>query len=178
MSAPRQRTNPRGLSVGLLQPSRIRDNTSRPSHRPGDCGNTGGVERARWRAVVVTAAAVLALALPSAAHANAPITAFSVTPSTTQAGGHPDLDTLIEVGNRDTQNLPKPNCKCEDAKNLIINLPTGLIGDPHAAPQCSAADFATITCPVESQVGVEEIGVQEETYARRAESLLEAHRGI
>ncbi|MGA8746017.1 MAG: hypothetical protein WB507_09145 [Solirubrobacterales bacterium] len=122
--------------------------------------------------VVAVVAATLLLGAP-AAQADAPIVSFSVTPSTTQAGGHPDLDTFLEIGNRDTQSIPPPNCRCQDAKNITFQYPAGLTGDPHATPQCSAADFATLQCPVDSQVGVEELGVSSETYANRANSRLE-----
>ena len=99
---------------------------------------------------------------PSAAGANAPVTSFSVTPSTTQAGGHPNLDTLFTVGDRETQNIPRPNCDCEDAKNVRIDYPPGLIGNPHVTPQCGAAEFANIECPVDTQIGIAKIGIGRE----------------
>ena len=101
--------------------------------------------------------------LPAASQANAPIGSFTVTPSTTQAGGHPDITTLFTVGNRVTQNVPPPNCDCQDAKEITVNLPPGVIGDPHSTPQCTAADFATLSCPIDSQVGLARVGLFTET---------------
>jgi hypothetical protein len=98
--------------------------------------------------------AALALALaPGRAAADSPIYEFDVSPSTTQAGGHPDLETLVYVGNRFTQHVPPPSCDCQDPKSINIEMPTGVIGDPHATPQCDASDFAVQLCAPESQVG-------------------------
>ena len=109
-------------------------------------------------AVVISAGSIWA----ATAGAIAPINSFTVTPSTTQAGGHPDIETLIWVGNRDTQNVPAPSCNCQDAKDLTVHFPTGIIGDPHATPQCTAADFGNLTCPTDSQVGTAITGLNEE----------------
>ena len=56
------------------------------------------------------------------------VTSFSVTPSTTQAGGHPNLvvDTSL-ASNPDT----------DDVKSLNVVLPQGLVGDPRSAGRCS-----------------------------------------
>ena len=48
-------------------------------------------------------------------------------------------------------------CDCNDAKNVTVHLPAGLIGNPHATPQCTIAQFASDQCPVDSQVGVAEV---------------------
>ena len=88
--------------------------------------------------------------------------AFNVTPSTTQAGGHPDLTIQLRVENRETQHIPAPTCDCQDAKDIDIHLPAGFIGDPHSTPQCSAVNFARETCPADSQVGIVELGLGSE----------------
>jgi hypothetical protein len=96
--------------------------------------------------------AILGLLAP-AASANTPITHYSALPSTSQAGGHPDLEVDFSVSNRVLQHSQSA-CDCEDAKDVTVHLPGGFIGNPHATPQCTLAEFSTETCPIDSQVGV------------------------
>ena len=109
------------------------------------------------------AAVVLAAALaPGRAAAGSPIYQFEVKPSTTQAGGHPNIDTLIWVGNRYTQHIPPPTCDCQDPRDINVEMPPGVIGNPHATPTCTAADFSNEACPPETQVGAATISVNAE----------------
>jgi hypothetical protein len=94
-----------------------------------------------------------AMALPASAGANTPITTYSGLPSTGQAGGHPDVEVHFAVENRVLQHSQSP-CNCEDAKDAIVHLPPGFIGNPHATPQCSIAEFSADECPIDSQVGI------------------------
>jgi len=96
------------------------------------------------------------LIVASSALANAPITSYSALPGNFQAGGHPDLEVQFSVKNRLIQRSQSP-CNCEDAKNAIIHLPTGFIGNPRGVTQCSIADFAGDECPVDAQVGAVEV---------------------
>ena len=77
---------------------------------------------------------------------------FSALPSTTQAGGHPDLEISFAVSNRVLENKQSP-CDCEDPKDITVHLPTGFIGNPHATPQCTLAEFSANECPIDAQVG-------------------------
>lgn len=101
-------------------------------------------------------AAVLALTcvgvalLPGLAQADNPIQHFAAFPSTTQAGGHPDVTTEVSFGNR--INNPAP-CNCSDGRAVTVHLPTGVIGNTHATPTCSLSEFSVSECPVEAQVG-------------------------
>ncbi len=92
-------------------------------------------------------AATLALAFASAAPARAEegITSFSTTSSTTQAGGHPDLQTSFA--------LEEPGVH-EATKNVIFNAPQGLFGNINAVTNCQPAEFALDKCPPNSQVGL------------------------
>ena len=99
---------------------------------------------------------------PAGASADAPINEFSLTPSSTQAGGHPNITTLLWVQNRATQNIPAPSCDCQDPKDAFFHYPPGVIGDPHSTPQCTAADFGELDCPSDSQVGVVYVGLNTE----------------
>ena len=100
----------------------------------------------------VLAALCLAVFAP-AAGADSPIVSVSVVPGLNQAGGHPDVEIKFTVDNRISQSSTSL-CNCEDAKNAAVHFPAGFIGDPHAAPQCSLAEFASATCPIDSQIGV------------------------
>jgi hypothetical protein len=91
---------------------------------------------------------------------------FQVTQSTTQAGGHPDLNIRFEYTTRlerhplldpDTSDpMPRP---LETPRNVVVDLPPGLIGDPSAAARCTAVQFANSSCPPESQVGEATVNV-------------------
>jgi hypothetical protein len=100
--------------------------------------------------VACLALAVAGLSLPAAASADVEIGTFSSLPSGTEAGGHPNLLTQFTLSSHQTNPTA---CSCNDAKDITVHLPTGLIGNPHATPQCNIAQFASSRCPVDSQVG-------------------------
>jgi hypothetical protein len=97
---------------------------------------------------LVTAAlgATLGLLLLGAGPAAAvqSIESFAVYSSTSQAGGHPDLESQFTLGNPGEP---------EAAKNVSVNLPEGVFGNPNAVPRCSSVEFALFECPAFSQVG-------------------------
>jgi len=101
--------------------------------------------RAAKTALAGAVAALCLLALCSSASASEPIEAFTTTMSTSQAGGHPDITTDFT--------LASPGAP-EAAKNVIFQAPTGLFGNPRAATECQASDFALDQCPPNSQVGL------------------------
>ncbi|MDW5594609.1 hypothetical protein VSS74_09690 [Conexibacter stalactiti] len=114
--------------------------------------------------VLATLCLVLATALigAAAAHAAEPFGfvdgSVGVSTSTTQAGGHPDLNVrfaLTSVMARhpiiDALEMPRP---LETARDVVVDLPPGIVGNPGAIPRCAAADFFASSCPPESQVGV------------------------
>jgi hypothetical protein len=106
--------------------------------------------------VAVALLALLALAFAPAAAAEpygAPIMNYAAGPSTSQAGGHPDFSFEFQVGTRTNPLIPG-SCFCNQIKNARADLPPGFIGNPHAVPQCSPAQFALDLCPVDSQVGI------------------------
>lgn len=102
---------------------------------------TSSVHR-RARRLALIAGPLAALALAAPAHADLGISAFSVTPASTQAGGHPnvEIDTTFSGAS-------------DNVRNLTIHLPPGLVGNPNAATKCSQADFASQSCLASSQVG-------------------------
>jgi hypothetical protein len=107
-------------------------------------------------ALLVTCAAFLSLmSLAETAQAFT-IYSYSATPSTTQAGGHPNITFSFALEDySDDAGYPNPSvpCDCNNAENLDVHLPAGVIGNPHATPQCSAADFIREECPADSRIG-------------------------
>jgi hypothetical protein len=72
-----------------------------------------------------------------------------------QAGAHPDLTTAFEFtkGMRDGG----IQVAADNARNVRISLPAGLVGNPLAAPTCHPDDLTEVRgaqCPPETQVGV------------------------
>jgi hypothetical protein len=98
----------------------------------------------RATALLIAIAATFLLISP-AARATQPIGGFEVTTSTTQAGGHPDLSALVE--------LESPG-EPEAAKELIVEAPEGVFGNPRAIDQCTSAQLSVNECPVSSQAGL------------------------
>jgi hypothetical protein len=126
--------------------------------------------RSSWRLVACAAALVLAVtALSSGAEVAgaaefglvpesvfvgtcaAPINEVSCTPADppdTQAGAHPDLTTSF------TFEQEPPTIPVGSVKDIHLDLPPGLIGNPTAAPRCSMFDVERRLCPPDSAVGV------------------------
>jgi len=109
--------------------------------------NTGSTRHCCARRYTLAAAASLlaTAALAAPALASEQIDSFSTTTSTTQAGGHPDLETRLTL-----QNPGEP----ESAKNVIFNTPGGVFGNTNAITQCTSVDFALDRCPSSSQAGL------------------------
>lgn len=104
---------------------------------------------------------VSAVALPSTSQAAIDVTRFEVSTSTSIAGAHPNLaiDTevarggVIHPGNAVTSPINR-------MRDLRIDLPAGLVGDPTAVPRCSTIEFVSIlSCPYGSQIGLATIDV-------------------
>jgi hypothetical protein len=101
---------------------------------------------------------------------------FAITPENegggeeTQAGSHPfQLTTMLSISATLAPNatfgasLPKPVALTKD---LRLNLPPGLVGNPNAVAQCSELQFANIVnfvnqCPADSAIGVASVTVVE-----------------
>jgi hypothetical protein len=68
-----------------------------------------------------------------------------------QAGSHPYEYTLSFELNQDAEGNPEGTLR-----DLIVDLPPGLVGDPQAVPRCSGADFEGILpkCPGNTQIGI------------------------
>src|ERR1700722_5630377 len=67
----------------------------------------------------------------------------------TQAGSHP-YSLTVSLALQNLGVLP-----AGEARNITVNLPRGLIGNPTAVPRCTAAQLNSEHCPADSQVGVD-----------------------
>jgi hypothetical protein len=123
--------------------------------------------RVRWATVVAVLFAGVAASLCVGVSAAA---AFDSTPSgfgfhsfeaslsDTQAGSHPNLNVTLEFDNT-PNGEGEPTLVGGEARDLAVNLPPGLVGNPTAIPQCTRQQLDAETCPAGSQVGVDTIGL-------------------
>jgi hypothetical protein len=89
-------------------------------------------------------AVALSLCAPAPAWASQAIESFAVSPSDTQAGGHPDLQVSFSLAAGSS----------EAAQSVVVNGPTGMALLPRSVPACSDVDFGAKECPPSSQVGL------------------------
>jgi hypothetical protein len=80
----------------------------------------------------------------------------------TQAGGHPQaLTVTLEVAGEELE-IPDPkgtvlaNFPTRDPKDIVTDLPAGLLGDPQAVPRCPLRQIldSGTPCPSSTQIGV------------------------
>jgi hypothetical protein len=71
----------------------------------------------------------------------------------TQAGSHPYTLT-VSLSLNNTGILP-----AGEWRNIGVDLPRGLIGNPTAMPRCTAAQLDAQLCPIDSQVGVDRVSL-------------------
>jgi hypothetical protein len=144
----------------------------------------------RATAVVTSALMGLALLVLAAPAADADYSDYAVASagaslSSLQAGAHADLTTSFAIATdpaspTDSHGYKEPYARTKD---LIVNLPPGLIGNPNLIPQCTAVQFATAFsgggCPNASQVGVTRIKLYEYNLAAYTEPIynMEAPEG-
>jgi hypothetical protein len=87
------------------------------------------------------AASIGFAAVASPVHAAPHVSAFSLTPSTTQAGGHPSLLVSASFGTPTS------------VKTVALHLPAGLTADSRAAPFCSERRLRADLCSPKAKVG-------------------------
>jgi hypothetical protein len=110
----------------------------------------------------ISTMALCAFAVPAANadYSDYAVASASASLSSTQAGAHTDLTTSFTIATDPASATDLHGYKLPYArtKNLIVNLPPGLIGNPNSVAQCTGAEFATAFsgggCPNASQVGV------------------------
>jgi hypothetical protein len=99
---------------------------------------------ARRAATAAIAAVALTAVLVPSASAAPDFAEYVVGSSSSQAGGHPDLNVSMRL-----ENAAEP----EVVRDLTFNLPEGVFGNPGAIYKCEAADFAVNHCQPGSQAG-------------------------
>jgi hypothetical protein len=92
--------------------------------------------------VAFTGAAFGVLATTPPAHSAVSVSRFAMTPSTTQAGGHPTLDLVVAF-----------SPATSDVKSIVLHLPAGLTANARAAPFCPRAQLVSDFCPLKTRVG-------------------------
>jgi hypothetical protein len=97
----------------------------------------------RARALGATLALVaIGCALPGAAQAALEVSGFALTPSSTQAGGHPDVRVAISFARPET-----------GIKDIALHLPAGLRLNARAAPFCKRKRLLADLCARRTRVG-------------------------
>ena len=88
-----------------------------------------------------------------------------------QAGAHADLTTALRFATTQPPGAPQPITD-GSVRDIDIDLPPGVTGDPTAAPTCSLADFNANRplpqCPIESQIGFARIEQSPGAFAEAA----------
>jgi hypothetical protein len=74
--------------------------------------------------------------------------------STTTAGAHPEFVTEFSVTHSVQNGSVRVGARPED---ISFELPSGLVGNPNAVPNCSTGDFLASRCHPDTQVGVAEV---------------------
>jgi hypothetical protein len=85
----------------------------------------------------------------------------------TQAAGHPyELLTSFQISQYLRPPPPEPGVIPEgpsgNVKDVVSELPAGLIGDPSATPKCTRHQVLYTQCPAAAQVGVLSVALEEE----------------
>lgn len=99
----------------------------------------------RTRALIGVIASALTLAAAAGtANASVTISSFTATPSTTVAGGHPNLTTTTNFSYSDSS---------DDVKSVQVSLPPGMLGNPTVVAQCTLSQLSSDSCPANSKIG-------------------------
>src|SRR4051812_8552263 len=98
------------------------------------------------RRIALLALAISAIAA-APAQADISISNVQAKPANTKAGGNSDFTLSFNLGGS------------ESIKDLDVNLPAGLLGNPNNAAKCTQAQFNSDSCPASSKVGTQTANV-------------------
>src|ERR1700722_4256957 len=75
----------------------------------------------------------------------------------THAGSHPfSLTVAFFLNNENVRpDEHSGNLPVGEARDIVVNVPPGLVGNPQAVPRCTRAQFNLEECPLDTQVGVD-----------------------
>ncbi len=102
-------------------------------------------------AILLSLVTLTLLLMASPASAAFSVAGFTTSSTTSAAGAHPDLTTDLTFST--TETTPPFAFADGNVRDLSVDLPAGLIGDPSAVPQCDQSDFSQSTCPAAAQIG-------------------------
>jgi hypothetical protein len=88
-----------------------------------------------------------ALLAPAAARADITVANVQAKPADTTAGAHSDFTLSFDLGGSET------------IRDLDVQLPPGLLGNPTGAAKCTQAQFSSDSCPAQSKVGTQTVNV-------------------
>jgi hypothetical protein len=103
---------------------------------------SGSLSAVSRTSVLAIAAFAFAAAVAAPALAVPNVSRFSVTPSTTQAGGHPNLEVVVAF-----------DPSSSDVRQIALHLPPGLSANSNAAPFCSRSRLLADLCDLGTKVG-------------------------
>src|SRR4051812_13630429 len=112
-----------------------------------------GPTRGSLRAILVSLFAMAALIAFGASQAAADvgeIYEFKNYPSTSEAGGHPDIVTNLETANRYHTTSPTVTC-CHDPRDIEIHTPAGVVATPHVLSECPPDQIPVYECSADAQ---------------------------
>ncbi|MDO9407400.1 hypothetical protein [Patulibacter sp.] len=128
----------------------------------------------RGATVAVAASVLFTCTAGTASAAGDDLASVSVQPSSLVAGAHSDVDVDFDIATTDFpaspdfgfpfDSLTYPNGELRD---LDLDLPAGLLGDPLATPTCTTAqlrDSSRGLCDPAAQVGFIETRIQQQSY--------------
>ncbi|MDT4932190.1 MAG: hypothetical protein QOK11_82, partial [Pseudonocardiales bacterium] len=109
--------------------------------------------------LAATSALLLGAQVASADEYGVPgIASFSAGVSNLQAGAHDDVSTSFFLNTRD-DGAGNTRMAGGPAKNVTVQLPPGLVGNPTTVATCTPAELSKYHCPTASQVGVMDVYV-------------------
>jgi hypothetical protein len=110
------------------------------------------MQKGAWSRLLVAALAAVSVFAVHAGAARAAesfgIASFATSFSSPQAGAHADFTTSLAFKTDASGNV------LGQVKDIQVNLPYGLVGDPQAIPRCTPAELSVFDCKPSAQVGV------------------------
>jgi hypothetical protein len=98
--------------------------------------------------MLVLGVGVMLTLTPARAHAIG-VSSLSLASDDMTAGAHSNFTLNVAFSNAS-----------DDLKDITVNLPTGLLGNPRAVPQCTEAQLSADACPAASEVGTTTVMAQ------------------
>jgi hypothetical protein len=123
-----------------------------------------GREGLALRGWVATVFGVLVLGVfASAAPADFGIVpgSFTASSASSQAGAHADVTTAFALNSHpDPSFLGARDASDGNPRDVVVQIPPGLAGNPQAYPKCSYDDLESNACPPDAQIGVASVALE------------------